>query len=552
MKRFFSVLFSLLLLIALCAPAFSADTGALAAAEHLHELGLFQGKGTLPDGTPAYALEDRPTRAEALVMLIRLLGEEAAATQCSAETPFTDAGNHWAKRYIAYGYSRGYTNGMTATTFEPETPAAARMYLTFVLRALGYASGDDFAYETVWEKTDALGITDGSYNAATNNAFLRGDVAVISDRALAAAYKGKTTTLLEKLTADGAVAPGQPAAQPDPGETVTYQRVQSAGVTADVLTVNVKNPHVRVETAMVNDSVGAHDSFKNIVANSGGALAVITGNFMNGDSEGNFPVGHVMHNGELLYIGSGFTALGLTADGEARVGRPEIRVRLNPTERDEQQWTAIALNVKEQEQASQFSVLYTPAFGTQFEVTAAGNVTTVREGKVASYENAAPGDVVEIPTDGCVLWLGETYLREFVVGFRAPRPGERVELQYFLYGKDAEGFELDGVTQIVAGAPRLVKNGAVCTDLEPQFSDERFSDGFPSSRTAAGVTADGKLVFVSTGKATIPQLRELMLSLGCMDALNLDGGASTGFYYNGTTYRSPGRPLATTVQIFVD
>ncbi len=42
-----------------------------------------------------------------------------------------------------------------------------------------------------------------------------------------------------------------------------------------------------------------------------------------------------------------------------------------------------------------------------------------------------------------------------------------------------------------------------------------------------------------------------MLSLGCVDALNLDGGASTAMYYNGNTIRSPGRALTATLQVFV-
>ena len=71
-------------------------------------------------------------------------------------------------------------------------------------------------------------------------------------------------------------------------------------------------------------------------------------------------------------------------------------------------------------------------------------------------------------------------------------------------------------------------------------------------RKPVGVTAKGELVFLSTGGATIPQLRAAMRELGCVDAFNLDGGASTGFYYNGKTYRTPGRQLATTVQIFVN
>lgn len=65
-----------------------------------------------------------------------------------------------------------------------------------------------------------------------------------------------------------------------------------------------------------------------------------------------------------------------------------------------------------------------------------------------------------------------------------------------------------------------------------------------------GVNAAGKLL-VSTPAATIQQMRELMLSLGCVDAFNVDGGASCGMYYNGSYLATPGRELTVTLQVFV-
>jgi len=359
-------------------------------------------------------------------------------------------------------------------------------------------------------------------------------------------YDNATSTML--VTSHGNAAPQKTAV----GSPVEYSKVSAEGVKADVLTVNVKDPRVRVKAAMVNGTVAARESFADIIKHSNGAYAVITANFMNGDSEGNYPVGHLMSNGELKFIGSGYTTFGITADGEVRVGRPSIRVRMNPTSRKNSTWTAIGMNLKEHEQEAQFSVLYTPAFGSSFTVTCAGSATVVSGGKVKSYSTVAPEDIITIPADGYVLWLSDTYMNKFVSYFQAPTVGEPVELEYFVYGTDEEGFTLDGVEQIIAGGPRLVKDGAAETAQEPQFSGDRFKDTYAASRTAVGVTADGKLIFVSTGSATIPQLRALMLHLGCVDAMNLDGGASTGFYCGGVTYRTPGRLLANTVQIYVD
>ena len=230
MKKTVSIALALLLLLSL--PAFAlAESTELAAAEHLHELGLLQGYGTDEEGNVNYGLERLPSRAEALVMLIRLLGEEEEAKACTAETPFTDIASHWAKNYIAYAYAKGYTKGTgDGTTFSPEPKAEARMYLTFVLRALGYKDGEDFEYKTAWEKTDELGVTAGEYNAENNKSFDRGDMVCVSDSALEAEYKGEDSTLLEKLAKAGAVTLPEPE---EPGITVT------AG--ADGLVIEVTN-----------------------------------------------------------------------------------------------------------------------------------------------------------------------------------------------------------------------------------------------------------------------------------------------------------------------
>lgn len=100
--------------------------------------------------------------------------------------------------------------------------------------------------------------------------------------------------------------------------------------------------------------------------------------------------------------------------------------------------------------------------------------------------------------------------------------------------------------------PRLVQDGAIYTQLEAPFTEERFTT-IVSPRTAAGISADGKLILVSVpGGAKIQQMRELMLALGCVDAINLDGGASCGMYYDGKYIATPGRELTTTLQIHVN
>ena len=229
-KKLSCLLLTALMVCALMPSAAAANTDATEAAETLYELGLFRGTGTNPDGTPIFALEQTPTRNQAVIMLVRLLGKEQEALNGTWTLPFTDvAKGSTAYPYIGYAYAHGLTNGYTATTYRGTNPIRANQYITFVLRAMGYESGKDFEVGTAWELSDKLGITQGEYNAANAASFLRSDVAFISVSALSAPLKGSKLTLADKLIAEDVFTalqyqsvtgePGQSADAPSQNKT---------------------------------------------------------------------------------------------------------------------------------------------------------------------------------------------------------------------------------------------------------------------------------------------------------------------------------------------
>jgi hypothetical protein len=216
-KRMLGVTLALSLVLTLIPPAFASVTPE-DAADNLHTLGLFQGIGANPDGSRNFALDQVPTRHHAVTMLVRLIGKEAEALAGNWTTPFTDVAS-WARPYVGYAFENGLTQGVTPTTFGGEQPTTAAHYLTFVLRAMGYSSETDFAWNRAWELSDELGFTSGEFNAANNTAFLRGGVASISFNALGAKMKDTDTTLAQSLIQagvftqaayDGVTLPPQP------------------------------------------------------------------------------------------------------------------------------------------------------------------------------------------------------------------------------------------------------------------------------------------------------------------------------------------------------
>ena len=164
-----------------------------AMADDLKALGLFQGASDTD-----YALDRAPTRIEAVVLLLRTLGKENDVLTANYSHPFTDV-PAWADPYIGYAYTTGLSQGVSAAEFGSGNASAA-MYLTLVLRSLGYsdAAGEDFTWDNPYTLSEELGILQERVD--TEN-FLRGDIVTISHAVLSAKFKNTEETLSERLIA---------------------------------------------------------------------------------------------------------------------------------------------------------------------------------------------------------------------------------------------------------------------------------------------------------------------------------------------------------------
>jgi hypothetical protein len=109
----------------------------------------------------------------------------------------------------------------------------------------------------------------------------------------------------------------------------------------------------------------------------------------------------------------------------------------------------------------------------------------------------------------------------------------------------------------VGGAPVLIKNGKIVFDFTTTLSGKYmtnyellqtdiFSASIRPPRTVIGNTADNKIIlFVCDGRqthsdgATMLELAQIMKALGCVNAMNLDGGGSTAMVSGGTLLNKP-------------
>ena len=129
-QRSLALVLFLLMLLAL--PAMAGEAPIYTdEADALNSLGLFQGTGN------GYELERAPTRAAALVLLVRLLGKEAEAKAYAGDCPLGDVAGRWMAPYVGWAYAQGITKGTSDTTFEPDKAVTRQELATFLYRFSG-------------------------------------------------------------------------------------------------------------------------------------------------------------------------------------------------------------------------------------------------------------------------------------------------------------------------------------------------------------------------------------------------------------------------------
>lgn len=355
-------------------------------------------------------------------------------------------------------------------------------------------------------------------------------------------------------------AAASPAVGVKPIEFVQQTLKISTGTKiVSVIKVDPKHPKIRFEVGLPNSRLNVTEDFEKM-ARAKGAKAAINANFFSSYAPVKDPIGHVMIDGKLVYGQSGITSLGITRNKDLVFGTPGIFTRMFADGKRTNDmriggsafynvWAAYEVNTRNPAKGN--TIMYTPDRGDSIEINAPGYVATVRNKELQSFARLNPPQVVNIPKDGYVTFFGSDVVSKWN-GDNGLTKGRNIETEYYLFkGKDAS-FKLDEMQWMISGAPDLVINGKISTaKLPPGFTDSRFTTA-KACRTAIGVRKDGLLLLVNAKNLKISELKEIMFKLGCVNAINLDGGASSGMYYDGKVIAKPGRKLATMFYVYQD
>lgn len=175
------------------------------------------------------------------------------------------------------------------------------------------------------------------------------------------------------------------------------------------------------------------------------------------------------------------------------------------------------------------TALYTWAFHRSTLTSPSGCEVIIQDGKIKEIFRKGDSD---IPRDGYVYSIGKSAK----IDMAAIQKGMACRVAYkitpLIPGADKEADWLD-CDYIVGGTPLLIKDGQLISHFDAEFVRQSFLKS-RHARSAIGIKEDGRWVFVvvdgrdpflSVGM-TMQELAEFMQSLGCINAINFDGGGS--------------------------
>lgn len=193
--------------------------------------------------------------------------------------------------------------------------------------------------------------------------------------------------------------------------------------------------------------------------------------------------------------------------------------------------------------------------GTNLSMICRNGVIVVKNNQVVTRKDASNSDASFYPTRGVFGNISNTTYRTDWV-FTTVTPGTTYAYSEPAPNKDgtnpqavpsatfpAGAFEYQARTAI-GGGPVLVKGGVYKNTWEAELFDTASGIGPTANnpRTAIGTTDDNKLIlFVCEGRNqtpstpgfTLEETAKIMMDLGCVEVLNLDGGGSTCMLVNG-------------------
>gem|GEM_PF-515592 len=369
----------------------------------------------------------------------------------------------------------------------------------------------------------------------------------------------------------------------------------------NMVKVFLNNPHVGLRIAYGQNQIGLTESLMSMAQRSN-AIAAINGTFFRAYETTNpkEPSGNLVIDGRIEHIcfrDNPATTFGFTRDNKADIAYVAMKIQgeyVSIPDPDnawlfDQGWYVGTINRSPIYWGSSSINLYTPKRGPTTRANNGGINIVVQNDTVVDKKQ---GSNVSIPKNGYIIhlygsevryadWFQKGYQITYSDIYRVQqgnadiwKQGSNVSIPkngyiIHLYGSEVryadwfqKGYQItysdiyrvqqgnadiwkQGVIEgALSAGPRLITNGKITVNpVAEHYTIPKITE-YSTARSALGLTKDNKLLMVTVNSAKIEELATIMQKLGAYNAMNIDGGASSGLYYKGKMLTTPGRDLS--------
>ncbi|HEX2864784.1 MAG TPA: phosphodiester glycosidase family protein [Deinococcales bacterium] len=305
-----------------------------------------------------------------------------------------------------------------------------------------------------------------------------------------------------------------------------YEVMQVNGTPVRVGYVVAPSTNYALEVRLAAGAAGVRDVLRTFLsepkdecAQNGGFLSELTGQ----------PLGTLIQDGRVLHLGSDGWRLELDSKGHPTIVPDELHVAgtVVNAKGNPRTWTAFQINEPPTPNRDT-AVVFTDDWNGPIK-SRLDTAVIVKAGKVTGVLKAARN--TDIPSNGFVIAFGGKY----AANANLFNVGDTVK--YLVVDRKGKS---PTATSAVAGGPPLVLAGKKPSSAT--FNDTHLVNG-RATRSAIGFTAKRDVIQAIFPSATLPEVTQVMLRLGAVTALNLDGGGSAGLECRSGTVAPVGRRL---------
>ena len=304
-------------------------------------------------------------------------------------------------------------------------------------------------------------------------------------------------------------------------------------VRINIVEVSPIKDNIEIEPATASSTLASRTKISKIAARENAIVAINGGYFK---PQTGTPLGTLMIN-KKMYTGPIYdrVAMGIFDDGYD-MARVQLKAVVKTNKGDLK-----IDNINQPRMLSTHAIVYTREWGMVTPPSPKyGMQIAVSDGKIIKITT----ERCDIPENGFVIVGPESRLKTI-------ENARKIKLDIKLNP------EWENVNHIISGGPYLVKNGEIYVDMTEQ---KLASVGGRNPRTAIGYTKEGNLIMLtadgregSSIGLTLNELANIMKGLGCINAMNLDGGGSTVMFIKGQVVNRPavqgGIPLSHTLVV---